>query len=357
MKYLINGDFLCRSITGIERFALEVCTRLDKMVQQDFLAILIPANAKFVPEFNNIKVIKSSVECNFFPKWVQGEFNKQARKQKMIPLCLGNTCPIFNPGIVVVHDIYAKDFSKDFVSFRDKLVCFLDKLMYKRAAKKAIQIVTVSEFTKDRIISVYKTPPEKIKVIPNGWEHFKTVEADTSILKNFPELNGEFYFTLGSLSKRKNLKWIAEYAKKHPKDIFAISGKAISGLVPEELKCLQTLPNVSLLGYVSDGQVKALMEHCKAFVFPSYYEGFGIPPLEALSVGARIIVAKAASLPEIYGNSAVYIDAENTDVNLSVLLEQPVEAAEPVLKKYTYENAAKDLYKVLEEVAQIQGNN
>lgn len=349
MKYLINGDFLCRNITGIERFALEVCSRLDKIVQKEFLAILVPSNAKFVPEFTNINVIKSKVECKFFPKWVQGEFNKQAGKQKMIPLCLGNTCPVFNPGIVVLHDIYAKDFSSDFVSFRDKLICFLDKLMYKRAAKKAIQIVTVSEFTKGRIISEYKTPSEKIKVIPNGWEHFKTVEADNSVLEKFPALNGEFYFTLGSLSKRKNLKWIAEYALNHPEEHFAISGKAISGLVPEELKCLQTLPNVTLLGYVSDGQVKALMQKCKAFVFPSYYEGFGIPPLEALSVGARIIVAKAASLPEIYGDTAVYIEPNNTDVSLSVLLEKPVEAAEPILEKNTYENAAKSLYKILEE--------
>ena len=81
----------------------------------------------------------------------------------------------------------------------------------------------------------------------------------------------------------------------------------------EEIGDLSQLRNVILLGYVSDEEVKALMQKCKAFVFPSYYEGFGIPPLEALSAGARIIIARSASLPEIYGNAALYIDAYNTE--------------------------------------------
>ena len=76
-----------------------------------------------------------------------------------------------------------------------------------------------------------------------------------------------------------------------------------------------------MLGIWEDEEVKALMKNCKAFVFPSYYEGFGIPPLEAMSVGARIIVAKSASLPEIYGDAAVYIDAQNPYCNLNELLE------------------------------------
>ena len=80
--------------------------------------------------------------------------------------------------------------------------------------------------------------------------------------------------------------------------------------VGKDIAKLKELPNVKLLGYVSDGQVKWLMQNCKAFIFPSYYEGFGIPPLEALSVGAKIVVGNAASLPEIYKKSAYYIDPE-----------------------------------------------
>ena len=109
------------------------------------------------------------------------------------------------------------------------------------------------------------------------------------------------------------------------------------------------LSNIVFLGYVSDGEVKALMKNCAAFVFPSYYEGFGIPPLEALSTGAKIIVSDSASLPEIYGDTAAYINPYNTDCSLLELSEKTVskEAVERVLKKYTYRNAAERLYEIL----------
>ncbi len=171
---------------------------------------------------------------------------------------------------------------------------------------------------------------------------------DFSILENTPKLQNGFYFTLGSLSKRKNLKWILDYAKKNPDDLFAISGKPLNDLIPNELDQLKELKNIIFLGYLTDGQVKTLMSKCKAFIFPSYYEGFGIPPLEALSVGAKIIVSKAACLPEIYGNTAHYIDPNNPDVNLNQLLEQPVESPERILEKYTYDNAAEQLITCLD---------
>ena len=115
---------------------------------------------------------------------------------------------------------------------------------------------------------------------------------------------------------------------------------------------LQKLSNVKLLGYVTDGQVKTLMKNCRAFIFPSYYEGFGIPPLEALSVGAKIIVGKAASLPEIYKDAAIYIDPYNTDCNLEDLLSDfdktsHAEAVQKVLSEYSYDKAAQKLYNVL----------
>ena len=102
-----------------------------------------------------------------------------------------------------------------------------------------------------------------------------------------------------------------------------------------------------LLGYVSDGEVKALYENCKAFIFPSYYEGFGIPPLEALSCGAPVIIGRAASLPELYENCAHYIDCNNSDVNLEEILSAPTESASVVLEKYTYQKAAESLKNLL----------
>ena len=350
---LINGNFLCRNLTGIERYAFQVCSEMDKLLDKsDDIALLVPANAKIVPEYTHIKIIRSKKKIKSFPLWDLIIFALEAKKRNAIPLNFSNTAPLgYNCGVAYLHDIYAHDYPADFTTFKDKLIRIYSNLNYANIAKNATKIITVSHFSKERIVASYGVKADKIAVIGNGWEHFKAVKTEESIFERFPNLiEKKFYFTLGSLSRRKNLSWILQYAKKHPYDLFAISGKAISGLVPKELEEIKTLKNVVLLGYVTDGEVKALMKKCKAFIFPSYYEGFGIPPLEALSEGARVICAKAASLPEIFGNSVHYIDPYNTDCNLDELLEEQTKNCLEVLEKYTYKNAAKSLLDLLKRL-------
>lgn len=342
---IINASFLCRNLTGIERFAFEICRRLDLLIQKDEIWMYVPRNAKSIPEYKNIKIIVSKKELTSFPVWDHLIFSGFVKKNHGVSLDFANITSLFNPGYVFIHDIYAKLYPKDFVGLKDKLRRFYMCWMYSHAARCAKKIFTVSNFSKKQIAEIYKISPDRVAVIPNGWEHFKSIDSDSSVLEIFPQLKtADYYFTLGSLQKRKNLKWILEYARKNSSEKFVISGKVINGMQSNELTALKNLPNVKLLGYVSDGQVKWLMQNCKAFIFPSYYEGFGIPPLEALSVGAKIVVSDAASLPEIYGKSAYYIDPENPNVSLQELLADTVEPADKVLEYYTYENAAKILY-------------
>lgn len=346
--YTVNGHFLCRNLTGIERFSIEILYQLDKIIPEDFLSILIPNNTPYIPDFKKIKIIKSDISLSSFWKWTQFTFGKFVKKNKTIGINFSNECSFLSPGFVFLHDIYCKLYPEDFKSTRDKLVRIYSCMMYRLSAKHSKMLFTVSEFSKNQIAKTYHLNSDKIHVIPNGWEHFQKVTADNLIFEKYNQLNNGFYFTLGSLSKRKNLKWIADYAEKNPQEIFAISGKSISGLVPEELKKLQTLKNVILLGYVSDGEVKALMQKCKAFILPSYYEGFGIPPLEALSTGTKVIVSNASCLPEIYEDCAYYIDPNNTNCNLNDLLNKPVADCSKLLSKYTYQNAAKIFYNILQ---------
>ncbi|MDO4507330.1 MAG: glycosyltransferase family 1 protein [Spirochaetales bacterium] len=355
-RILINGNFLCRNLTGIERFAFETCRQLDELLgkktdDKAIVSILVPKNARSVPEYKNIKLIHSPKEIHGFPFWDMGTFAKACRKTKSLGLNFSNTAPLGKLcGLSFIHDVYAKDFPKDFNTFKDKLVKLYCRISYRNIARNAKKVLTVSEFSKKRIMHWYGTPEEKIEVIPNGWEHFQKVQSDEKIFSKFPVLQQkDFFFTLGSLQKRKNLKWILEYAKSHPKDLFAVSGKTISGMHSEEIGDLNKIENVVLLGYVSDEEVKALMQKCKAFVFPTYYEGFGIPPLEALSAGTKIIVSNIASLPEIYGDSAVYINPNETDVDLNELMTKETSCPEEVLSKYTYENAAKKLLEVISD--------
>lgn len=354
MKYLINSNFLCRNLTGIERFAFEICKRLDKLLtSNDYIGIIIPSNAKTVPQFQNIKIIKSDKQLKSFPLWDLFQFACWCKRFQATGINFSNTAPLGrNCGISFIHDIYAKQYPQDFCSIKEKLVRLYSCFNYRNIVHNAKKVLTVSDFSKEQIQKIYKTKKLNIEVIPNGWEHFRDVKYESLADSDGFLTPGTFYFTLGSLQKRKNLGWIAKYAVDHPEEKFAISGKAVSGFVSGDIAVLKNLSNVKLLGYVTDSQVKWLMKNCKAFIFPSYYEGFGIPPLEALSVGAKIIIANAASLPEIYKNSAVYINPYDSNCNLENLLtnlpsDYNYKVAE-VLNNYTYDKAAQKLYNILQ---------
>lgn len=352
---IINGSFLCRNLTGIERFAFEVCKRLDSLLQPNQIKMLVPRNARFVPMYKNISVVVSEKDTKIFPLWEHFVFSRfvlseRKKNKNAMSLSFANVMPIFAPGIVFVHDIYPRLYPQDFVGFKQKLRRAYMCLMFRYAARHAKKLITVSEFSKKQIAETYKITAEKISVIPNGWEHFRDVEPDENIFEKFPalkNLSGDasgFYFTLGSLQKRKNLAWIVKYAASHADDFFVISGGAIHGFSASTEKDggdAGIPSNMLMLGRVADGEIKALMQSCKAFLFPSYFEGFGIPPLEALSCGAKIVVARAASLPEIYGDAVHYIDPFDTNVDLDALLTEPVAPPDSVLKKYSYDEAAR----------------
>jgi glycosyltransferase involved in cell wall biosynthesis len=349
-KILINGDFFCRKLTGIERYAFEITGRLDKLISPGEVSIIVPANTGHIPPYKNLTVIrhKKNIKSHLFWQMItlQGFLLKH---REYTVLEFGNTGLPFAPGIVFLHDIYCEFFPEDFTSFRDKLIRIYNKWQYRLIAKKARHIVTVSQFSKNQIMQAFHVDPGRVSVIYSSWNHFRTIKADYSVFDVSPALlQRQFYFSLGSLSKRKNIRWIMEYAAKHPDSFFAISGISLPTTQIAELDNNAVPKNIFLLGYLDDGKVKALMEKCSAFILPSYYEGFGLTPLEALSCGSKIIIAHAASLPEIYGQTAHYIDPFSTDVDLDKLLQEPVENPSEILEKYSYDTAAKQVYELIQ---------
>lgn len=111
------------------------------------------------------------------------------------------------------------------------------------------------------------------------------------------------------------------------------------------------ITNLKFVGYVSDQESKALMLKCKAFIHPSFYEGFGIPPLEALTCNAKILVSNSTCLPEIYEDSAVYFNPNDYDVNLDELIKTNVSDREKILKKCSWEKSSETLLSILTELA------
>ncbi len=349
LKYAINGRYLIRKQTGQERFANEIVRELDKIVKPEEFVIVVPQYAQIHAQYENIKIVKyGSVKSHL---WEQISFLRYIVKNKLLSINLTTTCPFWSPGIVCIHDAAYFEISNLLTTnLYGKLSTIWHRILAYGAAKRAKKILTVSNYSKNRLAENLNIPTSRFAILRNGWQHLNRINPDESIFSIFPPkiIRHEYFMALSSLSPQKNFIWIKEIAKRNPLKQFIICGKydGATNVGQETLKN----ENIFFTGYISDEQMKALMSNCKAFIHPAIYEGFGIPPLEALSCGAQLILSNTTCLPEIYENSAHYIDPHKYDYNLDKLLQDPVESAEIILKKYNWAEEAKKLLEVIDEI-------
>ena len=223
-------------------------------------------------------------------------------------------------------------------------------LQDKIGAKKSLKVLTVSKFCKQEITDYFSLPSDKVVVVYNGWQHFNPEIEKDDFEKKYSFLkDGEYYYTMSTLKKNKNFKWIVDNAKFNPDKTYAVAGKIDVkkfGTSAEEYEA----PNVHYLGYVSDEDAKLLMKHAKAFVFPSLYEGFGIPPLEAMAMGTPVICSNTSCLPEIFEDTVHYINPRNPQINLDALLTEKTASPGKLLSRYSWRNTAMTIFDVVKEL-------
>lgn len=341
-KYIINGRFLTRRMTGVDRFAHEIVKGLDYLDNSGKLLLAVPSGSEIVEpiDLSNIEIV--DVGSGNGHKWEQTHFASFVKNNDATAINLCNTAPLLHPGIVCIHDVqirrYPENFSKKFVAAY--------RIILSQLTRNADIILTVSDFSKNEIEHFYPQAKGKIVVVPNGWQHLNDVESDDETVNRFCLPDGEFWFAMSSISPNKNLKWIAETAKQNPGQSFAVAGGINTKVFGES--AIPEVDNVTYLGYVSDEEAKALLESCKGFLFPTFYEGFGIPPLEAAACGARSLVSDSDVMHEVYERTVAYIDPNSPLSELDDTMISGLDPLGDVLKKYNWEDSAKKLLDLLE---------
>ncbi|XEC96237.1 glycosyltransferase family 4 protein [Paenibacillus tarimensis] len=313
-KVFINGRFLSQSITGVQRVAYEVIKSLDDMIETNEIdrrafefILLFPPNAKVEIQLKHIQVKKVGFLKGHL--WEQLQLPLYTGGSLLINLC--GPAPIMKLNkIVIIHDasVFANQHNFSW-TFRNWY-----KLMYRSFGILSRRIVTVSHFSKSEIVKYCKINPEKISVHHLGVDHFLRVRADYELIKE----------------KIKDKKYILAVSSKSPNKNFEGIIKAVRLLQRDDIECViaggnntrvftshdgldsaEHSMNVRYLGYVSDEELISLYKHAECFVYPSFYEGFGLPPVEAMAAGCPVVVSNASSLPEVCGKSAVYCDPYN----------------------------------------------
>lgn len=346
--YAVDGYFYTQRVSGIQRYSLEILAELDKIIPPGKVEVVVPTGTK-TPPYQNLRVVEHGKAGAL---WEQCAYPLYLAKHHRTALCTCNVMPLFGArgGVAVLHDVCYRARPDFYSDLRGRLSAAWHCWQYRHIAACAGKIVTVSEFSKGEIIHYYGVAPGKISVIPNAWQHMQRVQADESVFDaaapRWPGLKpGGYYFSMANLLKNKNFPWVLRAAQRNPNAVFAIAGSGSLQAQAESMG-LAGLKNVFYLGYVSDGEAKTLMANCKAFLFPTLYEGFGIPPLEAAACGApRVIVSDTPCMREIYGDCADYIDLATNQGDLAAIA--PGQGAAGALARYSWAGSAQKLAALL----------
>ena len=283
--------------------------------------------------------------------WEQIELPFFARKGLLVSLC--NIGPVlhFNQ-IVIFHDasVFAVPEAYTF-PFKVKYRSIMWVL-----ARTARQIITVSEFSRMELAKYLKINSNNFLLIPEGCEHILKFTPDHSIMERNGLSQKPFILVIGSASPHKNINAVIRVIQKLNENVIdlVIAGgdyaKVFKPVEETETK------HIIRLGYVNDSELRALYEHALFLIFPSLYEGFGLPPLEAMACGCPVLSSNRASLPEIYSQAALYFDPTSQEdiynkikefMESSTLREYHRKMGFSLVKQYTWNSAAKLLLKAI----------
>ena len=369
MNVVFDARCVFRGKGGIGRYARGLLEALAQIDSDHDMTVLLPGVAP--PD-------DVELPARFAQRVVPAVMIDQAWEQFQLPSLLGwlgsdvyfNPCfaaPVLAdcPRVATVHDVV---FERHPELVEPRLRTYLQRAA-RLAAGHAERIVTVSSFSRDEICDVYGLARERVHVIHNGidarFHPMRLSEEQARQIRTQLHLPGEapFLAYVGAIEPKKNIEnLLRAYGQAHrriPHRLVLAGGQGGKRWSPERLiRELGLEDSVRLVGYVPDEMVVELMCLSDGFVYPSLYEGFGLPPLEAMACGKPTLVSNVSSLPEVVGEGALTVDPHDvgaladgieriaTDVELR---EQLSQQGQQRANQFTWPCAAARLLALLSE--------
>lgn len=259
----------------------------------------------------------------------------------------------------MIHEIYPQYFKHDFGrTIRNK----------RKLIKRATMVIAISENTKKDILGFYNIPEEKIKVIYHG-NSFKPIDSKPDSMSDIPN---KYMLYVGSRFGYKNfmffVKSISSLFEKY-KDLKLVVAGGYSGkdsFKDEEIKVFEELNIKDKIIYfpVNDSELAWLYQNAICFCFPTLYEGFGLPPLEAFACGCPVVMSDTSSLPEVGGDAALYFnpnDSKDILRSISLIVDDEdlrlnlIEKGKEQLKKFSLEKTSIETIKLYNEISNKYG--
>jgi glycosyltransferase involved in cell wall biosynthesis len=297
---IVNGRFLTRRPTGVDRFAIELLRAWLPVAQERrSIRTLTPA----LPTDVSAHGLDLQVEQTGALKgqaWEQFDLPRRARHEPLLNLC--NSAPAHRARqLVVLHDVSPFVNPGTFsLAFRTWFRWLVKSLM-----KRATVVGTVSKFSASELMRHVGGRARDIEIIYEGGEHVLRAEADRTILDRLGMRDRPYILAVGNLTPNKNFANVVAAARLLTElNIKVVAVGAGNSRVFAGVNL--TGDNLVMTGYVTDAELRALYEGAECFVYPSYYEGFGLPPLEAMHCGCPVVVSNRTAMPEVCGNAALY---------------------------------------------------
>jgi glycosyltransferase involved in cell wall biosynthesis len=299
-KIYVNGRFLTQKTTGVQRVATEISTYLQAHYKEEI--IFVCPNQEFI---NPVAASLNCIKTGFFGGylWEQIELPFYLfRKKAALLLNFCNTAPMmYNKNLLVIHDVAFKVNKKWF----DWKFIFVYNILFHFNLKRVKSIITVSNFSKNEILKFYpKTKSKKIQVVylASIFEY-----KESKLFKN------EYYLAINSLNERKNIKVIIDAFKLLDPNIYKLKVIGEKNTSVFKKNNYETISNVEFLDEVTDASLYKWIVEAKALINASFYEGFGLPALEAMSLYTPCILSNIPVYRELYGATAFFFDATSAN--------------------------------------------